>query len=459
MDHGTDWHMRGFKASTALAWPGDSVLGTFKFQAMAGETKSSTQYSFADYYAGSQASMSFLDGNLEFTGTGLLLWDDPDSASVPYLPDFSFTFAKQYEVGSLSGRFNIPLADQVSFSGSTEAAFSKYMDDSNNPDRAFQDYAILSEESLNISGVHLKAKYLNIGPFFYSPGAQTNRYSAVPGQTGYLSTSLYLDNNLPGYINNYVFQGTNRPSFAAYDRTVENILPYGDATPNRLGIIFGLSADIGKDGWLKPQASYVMDSGSFGMHEIQPNYVLDGLGDGAVAVETGAPPALATIRTFGGFEAAVSADLAKGLGAKDKVYSLAFDYKTQKTDLGLGDPFNTKTFIGAGDFTLPIPGILLVGSVAYEEARSSGSEYILTGTGNPSTYANYPFYLDSNSVGSYSYASLNIIKYTWAFGLEYPMTPDIRLKGDLFLNRYNWADRPDYDRHEQVWRASYEVSF
>ena len=460
MDHEPDWHMRGFQASTALGWPNDAVLGRLKFQAMAGELKSATESSFSNYYAGSQASMSFFNNNLEFTGTGLLLWDDPNSATVPYVPDFPGSLAKQYQVGSLSGRFNIPLADQVSISGSTEAAFSQYQDDSNNPLRTFQDYAILSEGSINILGAHLKAKYMNIGPFFYSPGAQTNHYSALAGAQGYLSTNEYLDNGVQGMLNNYVFQSANRPAFATYDRMVENILPYGDATPNRLGIILGLSLDIGKDGWLNPQASYVLDSGGLGMHEIQPNFVLDGMGDGAVAVETNTPPNASMVRTFGGFEAAVSADIAKALNQKEKRYYLAFDYKTQKTDLGLGNPFISTSYIAAADFSLPIPGFTsLVGSAAYKQIQSSGNEYILSGAGSPTSYANYPFYLDSSSIGKYAYTALDITKTTWAFGLMYPLTPDIRFKGDLFLNQYSWSDVPGYDRSEQVWRATYEVSF
>ena len=459
MDHGTDWHMRGFQASTALGWPDNEVLGRLKVQAMAGELKSSTEQSFSDYYAGTQASMSFFNDNLEFKGTGLLLWDDPNSASVPYLPYFSLSFAKQYQIGSISARFNLPIADQISLSGNTEAAFSQYNDDSRNADRTFQDWALLSEGSVNLFGVHLKAKYMNIGPFFYSPGAQTNRYNALPGAKGYISTNLYLDNNLPGYINNYVFQGVNRPAFAAYDRTVENILPYGDATPNRLGIILGISADIGKDGWLKPQASFVLDSGSLGMHEIQPNYVLDGLGDGAVAVETNTPPNVSTIRTFGGLEAAVGADIAKAAGLKDRTYSIGLDYKNQKTTLvGLGDPLITDTVILAADFSIPIPGISLVGSFAFVRTGSSGKEFILTGQGNPSSYANYPFYLDNSSIGSYSYESLNATKTTLAYGLEFPFTPEIRFKGDLFLTQYS-TDNPDYERWDEIWRASYEVSF
>jgi len=455
MDHGTDWHMRGLRASTAVAWPGSPVLSYFKLQTMAGQMKSATQDSFASYYAGSQASLSFFNDNLEFKGTGLLLWDDPNSASVPYDPNLPLSFPRQYQIGSGSLRATLPLADKFSLSGSAEGAFSKYQDDDNNSQRFFQDWAVLADGSLNIEGAHLTAKYMNIGPFFYSPGAQTNRYSALPGAQGYLSTNLYLDNGVVGYLNDYVFQGVNRPAFAIYDRMVENILPYGDSTPNRLGMIFGLSMDIGKDGWLTPQASYVLNTPGLGMHEIQANFVLNSLGNGAVAVENNNQ--FTQPRTFGGWEAAVSADIAKGLGEKEKRYFLAFDYKTQTTDLGLGNPFETRVFIGSADFSFP--GTALVASAAYQYAQSSGDEYILTGQGNPSTYANYPFYLDTSSIGGYSYTALNIKKTTWAFGLELPLASNIRFKGDLFLNQYTWSDVPGYDRREQIWRASYEVSF
>ena len=465
MDHEPDWHLRGFQASTEVAWPDNVFLSYFKLHMMAGELKSATQASFSNYFAASQASLSFFNDNLEFKGVGLLLWNDPDSASIPYVVDFPSTFAKQYQIGSLSARLNIPFADKISLSGSLEGAFNQYQDDVNNALRVFQDWAVLGNASLNISGVHLTTKYYNVGPYFYSPGAQTNHYSAVPGQQGYIGTNLFLDDALPGYMDNYVFQKVDRPVFAGYDRMAENILPYGDATPNRLGMIFGFSADIGKNGWLKPQASWTPPLGTLQMHEIQADDVLNPAGTGAVAVD--AATNTQTGRTFGGYEGALTIDLAKAMDLKDKTYQVSFDYKNQTSDLGIGAAlFTVNTVIGSLDFTPPIKGFdSLVFSVGYEYAKSSGSEYVLGGVGSPSTYANYPFYLDDGSQTSTTFASpyvyqpLNITKAVWAFGVMYPLTPAIRFRGDLFLNQYTWTDVPGFDRNDVIGRMACEASF
>jgi hypothetical protein len=93
-----------------------------------------------------------------------------------------------------------------------------------------------------------------------------------------------LDDGLNGYLDNYVFQSVNRSTLAPYDRMAENILPYGDSTPDREGFVLGFSAEIGRNGWFKPQASC-----DLAMKELQPDFV------GTTIV--GDP----STRTFGGY--------------------------------------------------------------------------------------------------------------------------------------------------------------
>src|ERR1035441_5722636 len=193
---------------------------------MAGTLWDATPSTFASYYAGSQDSLSLLADNLVVKGTGLMLWQDPNSANVPYLPDSPFTTAKKYRIGSVETRVTIPFADKADLALSMENAYAQYNDDSNNPDRVFGDSALLAKGSLDIEGFHLTAKYLDIGPYFYSPGAQTNSFTPQAGFQGYLSSNMFgIDDALPGYLNNFVFQDVNRPSFAPYDRLSENALP------------------------------------------------------------------------------------------------------------------------------------------------------------------------------------------------------------------------------------------
>jgi hypothetical protein len=390
-----------------------------------------------------------------------LIWEDINTANLSSMytqsPNFNALFAKQYKVGSVSGRINIPFDKQTSFTASGEYAGSNYQDDLNNSQRVFEDWAALVTGALNVYGVHLTAKYVNNGPFFYSPGAQTNRYT--PGTaSGYLSTNANEDEFLMGYLNRYVFPGVNRPAFAPYDRMIENMLPYGDASPNRMGTVLGFSANIGEKGWLKPQASYVLK-----MEEIQPNLVLSPDSSQSLAVESATTTANA--RTFSGYEGALTISFSKAYGLDNKTYQLAADYKHQETDLGLGTKvFKVDTMIGTADFNLPISGFdSIMLSVAYGQTKSSGYEYILANSGNPPTLGQFPFYLDTNMLNAYTFASLDITKTSWAFGLLYPVVTDMNIRGDYFINEYTWKSPPaafaGYYRRDQIWRLTYEVHF
>ena len=104
----------------------------------------------------------------------------------------------------------------------------------------------MAKGDLELLGAHLTVKYVNNGPYFFSPGAQTNRYTPATGTAGYLNSNQSLDHGLPGYLDGYVYQGVSRPSFAPFDRLSENILPYGDGTPNRAGFVFGFSGAFGR---------------------------------------------------------------------------------------------------------------------------------------------------------------------------------------------------------------------
>ena len=328
----------------------------------------------------------------------------------------------------------------------------------------FQDWAMRATGDINVKGVHLTAKYLNIGPYFYSPGAQTNRYTPAVGQPGYLSDDRYWSEEfLVGYLNNYPFQGiegVGRPTYAPYDRLAENALPYGDATPNREGWILGLNGEIGKNGWLKPQASWMPNINGLQMHEFQPDYVAANPAVQAVAVDSTTNTAGA--RTFSGFEGALTVDMAKAFDQENKTYQVSVDYKDQTTDLTAlgGGNFEVKTLILATDFTIPAKGFdTVVLSAAYKHVQSSGSEFALGGVGNPPTLASYSFYLDNSNLGTYVYEPMNLTKNSWAFGFMYPLSDTIQFHGDMFLDQITSSDVPTYDNRDLIWRFTYEAWF
>ncbi len=453
-DHEPDWRLRGFQLSSDVDWPNSDVLSFLKFQAMGGPLKQATQYRFGDYFAGTQTSISFFGDNLGFMATGLLIWDDPGTESTPYDPNINLTWPQQYQIGSLSSRLNIPFAGDINLGGTVEWAGSDYQQDTTNPQRQFEDTAVMATGVLNISGIHVTAKYVNVGAFFYSPGAQTNEYTPGSGSGIYLTSSDFLDDGLDGYLNDYPLQAVGVPSFAPYDRMEENMLPYGDASPNREGMVVGISADIGNNGWLKPQFKFVPDVAGLQMQEIQPNYILSGGGTGVTAVDGDT-----VARTFDDYEGALTINFAKAFDLKGKTCQISVDYKDQATNMGSGLPaYAVDTFIGSADFNIPVPGFdSLVFSAAYEQATSTGGEYTLTGQGSPDTLSAYEFYLAAP--GQFSYQNLNITKTTWALGLLYPVSKTIDIRCDYFYNYYTWTDVPSFDRADEIVRFTYDAHF
>lgn len=453
LDHGPDWHMRGFELASDQALSDASIpLSSFHGQAMAGELQSAAQYSFAQDYAGGEAGLDFFNDKVEIKVTGLSLWDQSQYSDVPYIPGLFSSYSQQYQIGSLLASGNLSLQDDANIIASVEVAGSRYQEDATNPQSVLEDSAVRGVGTLNLSTLHVTAKYLYNGPYFYSPGAQTNRYTPYPGTAGYLSTNQNLDDALPGYLNNYVFQGVNRPGFAPYDRIAENILPYGDASPNREGFVFNGSVGLGKDGWLVPQAQ-----AEVGMKEVQPNLILLSSG-GTTSVD-----GLTEGRNFTGIETALTANLSKALDGLPSTCDVSFDYKYQETDLGLSTPFVVNTFIASADAG-PFPdrplldGLIL--SLAYEQAQASGSEFVLNSLGNPPTLAQYPDYLDSNLAdNSYTYQTLGITRTSWAFGARLPLSKSAEVHADYFINQYTWTSQPSYGRQDQIWRVTYELTF
>ncbi len=467
MDHGPDWRMRGFEGASDQAVINSDVFSSFHLQAMGGIVTPESQYVFANDYAGSEAAIDLFGDKFELKGSGLMLWADTNSAD--YYPGITPP-DRQYQVGSLSAKTNIPFGKAVSFSASGEYAYSFYQNDSVNLQDTLKDWALEAKGALAVEGVQLSGKYLSNGPYFYSPGAQTNRFS--PDLAG--SSFNVLDDGLNDYLSGFAFQGVNQQIFEPYDRMSENILPYGDATPDREGLILGFTADIGKGGWLKPQASYVVK-----MKELQPNYVLTGTGNEVLPVDSAEP--VTSIRSFGGYEGALTVNLAKALEGTPKTCALSGDYKHQTTDLGTGaSSFIVNTYIICADIG-PFPQVPLfeglILSAAYEQAASSGYEYTLntpafTQAADIPTLAEYYFYFNNLPTNAnpynqsydpknalYKLQLLDFTKTSWAFGLKCPVSRTIVVHGDWFINGYTWSNVPGYDRREQIWRATCEVSF
>jgi hypothetical protein len=152
-------------------------------------------------------------------------------------------------------------------------------------------------------------------------------------------------------------------------------------------------------------------------------------------------------------------ELARAFELKGKTCQLGFDYKNQNTTLFGSQNFTVNTLIGSFDFNVPFEGFdSVILSAAFVQAQATGSEYVLSG-GNPPTLASYSFYLDTATLGQYTFTPLNLTRRTLAFGFKYPLSSSINFRGDLFINEYAWADVPGYDRTDQIMRFTYEAHF
>jgi hypothetical protein len=456
MNYGPDWRLRGFQLYTHPQFDKGSIISGIEGQVMIGPVTPADDVHFGSFFAGSQAVLRLFEDNIEFKASGLTLWDDTGTIVSP--PNYT---PKAYQIGSASGRLKIPFTNDIYIAGFAELANSNYQDNlyaTTSASTAFNDTAFIGEGEIGVLGVHVKARYYNNGPYFYSPGAQTNRWTPALGAKGYYFDDHYgTDEAAIGMLNNFPFQGiggVGQPYYVPYDRMSENVFPYGDATPNREGYVGSISAEIGNNGFFQPQFSLMSQ-----MKEIQPNYVINATHTQAFPVDSTVNTTVA--RVFGGYEGALTVDVAKALNLGERTYRAQFDYKNQTTDLGIGvAPYTVTTMIGAVDFNLPFEGFdSLVLSASYEQARSTGAEYVLVGQGNPAGLASYYFFLNNTDLGAYGYQALNITRTTWQFGFGYPVNKNAQFHGDYFLNQYLWSDIPGYSRWDNIWRFSYEARF
>jgi hypothetical protein len=418
------------------------------------QVSSTTQY--AQEYGGTQARLGFFDDKLNLKASGLLLQDDPATSTMAYSQAAVETWGRRQLVGSVSADGAVTVGEDWKIEGSGEYAKSRFQDNLQDSASVLRDWAVLSSGAVQWNDFRLGVKYLNVGPEFYSPGAQTNRYTPVTTLTGYLKNSQSLEDGLPGYRNNFILQGFSRPVFAPFDRLSENILPYGDSTPNREGFVLSASAKVGSDGWIKPQVSVALK-----MREIQPNYVLSGIGATELPVDS--QTSTATARVFQNVEGALTLDISKVFAKAPSTCSVGFDAKHQTSDLGFGDtPFKVDTFIASADVgpfkRVPLLGALIL-SAAFEKVQARGHEFTLSSSGIPYSLGCYSSVLDTASLGTYQYRALNIDRTTMAFGFKLPLTSTFRIYGDWLSRKYVWKDQNGFDRREQIWKLTHELTF
>ncbi len=311
-----NWPFRGVRVGTDILWPDSSFIDRFKIGGMANMIRSGFNDNasggsyfgpgdFTDWIFAAQSEIKlkrwYVGGfslQLALDAYGVML-DEPlysEQPGSPYSPANPNTWAHQYTISSLKPSFDVGLQGDAGFGGTWEGAFSTYEDDKMDPGKNVSDYAILAGPYFRLGHSKITFNYLNVGPNYFSPLAQTRQDDLLP-------SSPYSNVAVGGLASPDLLSAPQRSQFflsnvpraggifSFYDRTQDNTFPYGLATPNREG--FGFDFDVkasDKDALKIPGSIYFVQ-------EISDNLVVNQGATGYVSVDAvaGVPN---PIRTF-----------------------------------------------------------------------------------------------------------------------------------------------------------------
>ncbi len=409
-----NWPLRGLRIGSDVMWPDSDVLEELKGSVFAHMIRNGFDDNggwyigpneFTDWIFGGTAEVKspkwWMGGTsvqASVDGYGLI-YDEPigtEQPGSPYGPFDPSTWAHQYLLESVKPDVKVGLGDDVYVGGTMEYANSQYQDNKQNPDSIFNDFALLGGPYLQFGNSRITLNYLNVGPYFYSPLAQT-RQDAVTNLSSIASVPYLNDSPelfAPILRNQYFLP--DLPSagdiYSFYDRTLDNTFPYGLATPNREG--FGGELDVKT---LDKDALKIKGSAYF-VQEMGGNLVVNSAGTGFVPVDGVAGTDLLPIRQFTYVNLGPSFNLGPSLGwDRDLEVGTNIRYEQTHSDLGT---LTSTWLIGALRIqVLPVWGM----TMAYSWQHADGTEAGYDGT----LWARYPYLYDNSDLGDYSPVSVN----------------------------------------------------
>ena len=459
-DHTPAWPFRGVRIGTALGWPDSPILDRISVSGFAHMIRAGfNDYTsggwifnsngnqlinfFPDFIFAGQAeirSKKLYTGDVSLQaslkGYGVILDEfldpyqtGPNTAISPppfppsglsgngpvaytYYPYIPNTWAHQYRIGSLKPEVKVGMGGDAYLGLVYEGAFSAYQDDKTNQTRTISDYAIMASPYLQLGDSKVTLNYLNVGPYYYSPLAQTRQDVLLPTASaatvfGLPTMGLY---SAPlkslFFLTNVPRPGGNNGFYGFYDRTQDNVFPYGLGTPNRQGV--GVDLDIKA---LKGNALKVAGSAYF-LQEITGNLVVNQAGTTFAGLDT-APSGKVPVRKFTYVNIGPSFDIGPSAGLKTPL-EIGTNVRYEDTSSNLGDLTDLWILGGvkAGLFTW------WEVSAAYGIQNMSGTDagYVATDSnGKPfqTTLARYPYLFDNvdlinNATGKPYYAPFTV---------------------------------------------------
>lgn len=409
-----NWPLRGLRIGSDVMWPDSGFLqelsgSVFVHMIRNGFNDNGGWYIgpniFTDLVFGGKAEAKspkwYLGGmtvQAAVDGYGLI-YDEPIGTEPPGSPYGAFnpsTWAHQYLLGSVKPDLKVGLGGDFYIGATLEYANSQYQDDKQNPGRIFNDFAMLGGPYLQFGNSRITFNYLNVGPYYYSPLAQT-RQDAVTNLSNVSSLSYMNDSPelfAPILRNQYFLLSLPRAGgiYGFYDRTLDNTFPYGLATPNREG--FGGELDVKM---LEKNALKIKGSAYF-VQEMGGNLVVNDTGNGFLPVDGVAGTTLLPIRQFVYVNAGPSFNLGPVIGW-DRDLELGTNVRFEQTNSDLGT-LTSNWLIGALRVqVLPVWEI----TTAYSWQGADGTEAGYNGT----LWARYPYLYDNSDLGSYSPVTVN----------------------------------------------------
>jgi hypothetical protein len=357
-----NWPFRGMRLGTEVAWPDSTWFDHFNLSLMAdmlrngyNDLASGGNYFgpgfFTDWLFAGKGQFAtkqlFLGGGsslkLTFDAYGLLLvepfnivngnaYTGAEQPGSPYSPVGDSTWAHQYQILSLKPSVDVGLGDGLVLGAAWEAASSLYEDDAENSATDVTDWAVIAGPYLKFQHSQITFNYLNVGPNFFSPMAQTRQDLMTTSTNFNPASGLPTPELFSAPLRSQFFlQGVPYAGniFSFYDRTQDNTFPYGLATPNREG--GGLELDVKT---LEKDSLKIKGSVYF-VQEINPNMVPNSLGTGFVAVDQPATLATAPVRNFTYVNMGPSFNLGPSIGDPEDLV-IGANIRYEETDSSIG---------------------------------------------------------------------------------------------------------------------------
>lgn len=470
-----NWPFRGLRVGESVMWPDSGALDSLKASAFIHMIRNGYNYNSGSYFgsnqytdwifagtAGLKSRKWYLGGTslqLGLDSYGIILDEplDTEQPGSPYDPENPATWAHQYLIGSLKPDIKVGLGDDCYVGGTGEYSYSNYQDDKRNPGRVIGDYAVMAGPYVKFGHSTLSVNYLNVGPYYYSPLAQTRQdgVSLVNGLTAPSMTSPDLFHPMLNYQN--VLPDVPRPGdiFGFYDRTQDNTFPYGMATPNREG--FGLETDLKllwkETLWIKGSA--------YRVKEIFSNMVINNAQTGYIPVDLPFNTALIPIRNFTYVNAGPSFNLGPSLGW-DRDLEIGSNIRYEQTTSDLGTLTSSWIIGGLRVDLLPVWEIAAAISQQNSKGTDAGYQYMDNdGVFHQTLWAHYSYVYDNKDLGHYAPFTVdgNIMSLRFSSIIKVNRNSNIYLDYDWTKGNLMPGNPAQGTVNNQFMELSYEIQF